>query len=169
MINRRRFLQAGAGAAALLAWPRRAYPFAQSPLGISKFTVPLPGLGPTGIPVLTPNKTKFPGTDYYEIETAQFTQQLHPAIPTTTFFGYADAATKNHRYLGGVIVATSGTPVKLKITNLLPARHILPVDPTLVDPTMLAETGGRQDRTCVHLHGGLVFWDSDGGPFAWFS
>jgi spore coat protein A, manganese oxidase len=169
MINRRRFLQAGAGAAAFLAWPRRAYPFAQSPLGITKFTVPLPGLGPTGIPVLTPNKTKFPGTDYYEIEAAQFTQQLHPAIPTTTFWGYADAASKNHRYLGGVIVATHGTPVKLKITNALPARHILPVDPTLVDPTMLAETGGRQDRTCVHLHGGLVFWDDDGGPFSWFS
>jgi spore coat protein A len=169
MINRRRFLQAGAGAAALLAWPRRAYPFAQSPLGITKFTVSLPGLGPTGIPVLTPNKTLFPGTDYYEIEAAKYTQQLHPALPATTFYGYADAASKNHRYLGGVIVATRGTPVKLKITNALPARHILPVDPTLVDPTMLAETGGRQDRTCVHLHGGLVFWDDDGGPFHWFS
>jgi spore coat protein A len=169
MINRRRFLQAGAGAATFLAFARRAYPFAQSPLGVSKFIVPLPGLGPTGIPVLTPNKTKFPGTDYYEIEAAQFAQQLHPAIPTTTFFGYADAVTKNHRYLGGVIVATSGTPVKLKITNLLPAKHILPVDPTLVDPTMSAETGGRQDRICVHLHGGFVFWDDDGGPFHWFS
>ena len=169
MINRRRFLQAGAGAAALLAWPRRAYPFAQSPLGITKFIVPLPGLGPTSIPVLTPNKTKFPGTDYYEIEAAQFTQQVHPAIPTTTFWGYADAASKNHRYLGGAIVATRDTPVKLKITNALPPRHILPVDTTLVDPTMLAETGGRQDRICVHLHGGLVFWDDDGGPFHWFS
>jgi spore coat protein A len=116
---------------------------------------------------LTPNKKLFPGTDYYEIEAAQFTQQLHPAIPTTTFFGYADAATKNHRYLGGVIVATRGTPVKLKITNLLPARHILPVDPTLMDPTMLA--GTRQDRIAVHLHGGFVFWDDDGGPFHWFS
>lgn len=169
MINRRRFLQAGAAGAAILAWPRRAYPFAQSPTGVQKFLVTLPGLGPTGIPVLTPNKTMFPGTDYYEIEAAQFTQQLHPNIPTTNFYGYADAASKNHRYLGGVIVATSGTPVKLKITNLLPAKHILPVDPTLVDPTMLAETGGRQDRIAVHLHGGLVFWDSDGGPFAWFS
>jgi spore coat protein A len=129
----------------------------------------LPGLGPTGIPVLTPNKTLFPGTDYYEIEAAQFTQQLHPAIPTTTFFGYADAATKNHRYLGGVIVAKRGTPVKLKITNLLPVSHILPVDLTVIDPVVFAETGSRTDRICVHLHGGLVFWDSDGGPFHWFS
>jgi spore coat protein A, manganese oxidase len=164
MINRRRFLQAGAGAAAFLTFARRAYPFAQSPLGINKFAIQLPGLGPSGIPVLTPNKTKFPGTDYYEIEAAQFTQTLHPAIGSTTFWGYADAASKNHRYLGGVIVAKRGTPVKLKVTNLLPASSILPVDSTLADPTT-----GRTDRICVHLHGGFVFWDSDGGPFAWFS
>ena len=28
---------------------------------------------------------------------------------------------------------------------------------------------GRVDRIAVHLHGGLVHWNSDGGPFAWFS
>jgi hypothetical protein len=43
---------------------------------------------------LTPNKTKFRGTDYYEIEAAQFTQQLHPAIPTTTFWGSPTALRK---------------------------------------------------------------------------
>ena len=169
-LTRRDFMKrtavAGAGIALL---PRIAWPFSQSVTGISKFTVPLPGLGPTGIPVLTPNKTLFRGTDYYEIEVAQFTQQLHPAIPTTTFWGYADATTKNHRYLGGVIVAKRGTPVKLKVTNRMPAASILPVDPTLVDPTMAAAFGGRTDRICIHLHGGFVFWDSDGGPFHWFS
>ena len=62
MINRRRFLQTGVGAAATMALPRRAYPFGQSPSGITKFTVSLPGLGPAGantmgnyIPVMTPN------------------------------------------------------------------------------------------------------------------
>jgi spore coat protein A, manganese oxidase len=34
---------------------------------------------------------------------------------------------------------------------------------------MAAETGGRVDRIAVHLHGGLVTWTNDGGPFAWFS
>src|SRR5262249_39570578 len=53
--------------------------------------------------------------------------------------------------------------------NRLPAAHILPVDPTLIDPVVAAETGGRTDRIAVHLHGGLVFWDSDGGPFSWFT
>jgi spore coat protein A len=176
MINRRRFLQAGAGAAAVLAWSRRAYPFAQSPTAVKKFLATLPGLGPGGannygnyISVLPPDTKTFPGTDYYQIVAKPFTQQVHPAIPTTNFLGYADATSGDSRYLGGVIVAKRGTPVKLKVTNLLPASSILPVDPTLVDPTMAAAFGGRTDRIAVHLHGGLVFWDSDGGPFHWFS
>jgi spore coat protein A len=154
----------------------RAFPFDQSPTGIRKFLAGLPALGPGGannfgnyISVLSPNKLKYPGTDYYEIVAKQFTQQLHPDIPTTTFWGYADAKTLDSRYLGGVIVAQRGRPVKLKITNLLPENHILPVDPTLVDPAVAAETGARTDRTAVHLHGGLVHWQFDGGPFHWFS
>jgi spore coat protein A len=169
-MNRRSFLKAGFGAAAVLSLRQRAYPFAQSPSGITKFVVPLPGLGPSGIPVLTPNTTKYAGTDYYEIVAQQFKQQVHPNIPATTFWGYADAANPGGgRYLGGAIVATHRRPVKLKITNLLPPSHILPVDPTSVDPLMAAEVGGRVDRIAVHLHGGLVQWTSDGGPFAWFS
>jgi len=166
MINRRQFFQATAGAAIALAWPRRAYSYAQSPLGITKFSVALPGLGPNDIPVLTPNKTKYPGTDYYEIVARQFTQQLHDKLPPTTFFGYADAATLNNRSLGGVIVANRRRPVRLKVTNLLPEKHILPIDQTLMSDEV---GGGRQDRITTHLHGGLVFWGDDGGPFTWFS
>ena len=143
MINRRQFFQATAGAAIALAWPRRAYSYAQSPLGITKFSVALPGLGPNDIPVLTPNKTKYPGTDYYEIVARQFTQQLHDKLPPTTFFGYADAATLNNRYLGGVIVANRRTPVRLKVTNLLPEKHILPIDQTLMSDEV---GGGRQGQ-----------------------
>ena len=176
MINRRRFLHTAVGAAAFLAARRRAYPFAQSPAGITKFSVTLPGLGPGGannlgnyIPVLSPDKATFPGSDYYQIVARQFSQTLHPAIGPTNFWGYADAASLDSGYLGGVIVATRGTPVKLKVTNLLPAQHILPVDPTMIDPMLAGEVGHRQDRIAVHLHGGLVNWDSDGGPCAWFS
>ena len=176
-LTRREFMKrtaiAGAGVALL---PRMAWPFSQSPLGVTKFTVTLPGLGAGGannignyIPALAPDTKRYNGTDYYEIVAKQFTQQVHPAIPPTTFWGYADAATLDSRYLGGVIVAQSGRPVRLKVTNKLPARHILPVDPTLVDPIMAAETGGRQDRIAVHLHGGLVHWQFDGGPFHWFT
>jgi spore coat protein A len=154
----------------------RAFPFDQSPTGIPKFDATLPALGPGGannygnfIPVLSPNKSMFPGTDYYEIQAAQFNQTLHPAIGPTKFWGYSDFANPQQQYLGGIIVAQRGRPVKLKIWNKLPSQHILPVDPTLVDPAMVAETGGRMDRTAVHLHGGLVQWQHDGGPFHWFS
>src|SRR5207253_1851361 len=110
-MRRRQFLKTSvmAGASALLL-RGRAWPYDQSPTGVTKFVVPLPGLGPTGIPVLTPNTTRFPGKDFYEVQVAQYTQQVHPAIPPTTFWGYADATTKNHRYLGGVIVAKRNRP-----------------------------------------------------------
>jgi len=165
-MRRRQFLKTSvmAGASALLL-RGRAWPYDQSPTGVTKFVVPLPGLGPTGIPVLTPNTTRFPGKDFYEVQVAQYTQQVHPAIPPTTFWGYADATTKNHRYLGGVIVAKRNRPVRLRVTNLLPASHMLPVDPTQLDPGENART----DKIAVHLHGGLVQWRYDGGPYNWFS
>jgi spore coat protein A, manganese oxidase len=176
-INRREFIRrsmvAGVGTALL---PRIAWSFCQSPAGIRKFLVSLPALGPGGannignyLTVLSPNTTRYPGTDYYEIVAKQFSQQLHPDIPSSTFWGYADAKTLDSKYLGGAIVAQRNRPVKLKLTNNLPAQHILPVDPTLIDPAMFAEVGGRQDRVAIHLHGGLIHWQFDGGPFHWFS
>src|SRR5437016_8096900 len=165
-MRRRQFLKTSvmAGASALLL-RGRAWPYDQSPTGVTKFVVPLPGLGPTGIPVLTPNTTRFPGKDFYEVQVAQYTQQVHPAIPPTTFWGYADATTKNHRYLGGVIVAKRNRPVRLRVTNLLPASHVLPADPTQLDPG----EDGRTDKLAVHLHGGLVQWRYDVGPYNWCS
>ena len=176
-LTRRDFMKrtavAGAGVALL---PRVAWPFGQSPAGIRKFLAGLPALGPGGannfgnyLTVLSPNTKKYKGTDYYEVVVKQFTQQLHPDIPPTKFWGYVDAATLDSKYLGGVIVAQRNRPVKLQITNQLPAQHLLPVDPTLVGPSMLAETGGRQDRIAAHLHGGLIQWQNDGGPFHWYS
>jgi len=172
MINRRQFVQRTAmvGAGTLLL-RGRAWPFDQSPTNITKFAVTLPGLGPGGannignyIPVLTPILSS-----NYSIVAKQYSQQVHPNLSPTTFFGYADATTFDSRYLGGLIVAKRGAPVNLKVTNLLPPQHILPVDTTLVDPIMSAEIGGRTDRIAVHIHGGLVTWPNDGGPFHWFT
>ena len=175
-MNRRQFLLAAGGTAALRRHARRAFGFGQSPSGIPKFDATLPGLGPAGannygnyIPVLSPDATRFRGVDYYDVAARQFTQTLHPSIGSTKFWGYADASTPDNKYLGGVIVAKRNRPVKLNIVNRLPRTHILPVDPTMIDPLMGAEVGGRVDRTAVHLHGGLVHWTSDGGPFSWFS
>jgi spore coat protein A len=160
-----------AGGAAALALARRAYPFAQT-TPLSKFIQPLPGLGPTGIPVASPSTTKYPGADYYRIVMGQYTAQLHPDLPkATTLWGYGDATNltlqqqPNFRPLGGVIVAHRNQPVRITFENMLPSMSIIPIDPTIPG----ADAGAYQNRTVPHLHGGHVPWTSDGGPFAWFS
>jgi len=168
VLNRRRFLQTSAAAAALLAARRRAYAFNQSPV-VAKFTQPLPGLGPSGIPVATPVSATSSPVDVYQIEIQQFQQQILPApFGKTTFWGYMDAnpsVPRSPRYLGPVIVAKKDKPVQLIVTNKLPNKHILPLDTTI----MGAEADQFQNRAVVHLHGGLVPWTMDGGPFAWFT
>ena len=168
MSTRRSFLKtaAMAGGSALLM-RHLAWPFAQSPTRIRKFLVPLQGLGPTGIPVASPDIKTFPGEDYYQIRVGEFSQMMHPDLPgPTKFWGYADVTNgqaPNHRYLGGAIVAQQNRPVRLKVTNALPPVHPLPVDTTIMGAEL------EPNRICLHLHGGLVPWTSDGGPFAWFS
>ena len=154
-------------AGAYLLGGRRAWAWDQSPLSVRKFVVPLPGLGPTGIPVAQPVQATVNGVveDQYTIQIAAFTQQLHPDIPTTHFLGYADITggkAPNQRYLGGAIAAMRDRPVRLRVQNKLPSSHPLPVDTSIPG----AELG--VNRASVHIHGGLVPWTSDGGPFAWF-
>jgi len=166
-IGRRRLLQLTAGTAAYLSFMRSGFPFAQSPSGLAKFVQPLNGLGPTGIPVATPIRSG--GVDHYRVEIGQSRNyQFHPDLPPTTLWGYADVTggvTPNHRYLGGVIVARRGIPVSLTVVNKLPNKHPLPVDTSIGG----AEAGQAVNRTTTHLHGGLVDWTSDGGPFTWFT
>jgi spore coat protein A len=172
MHNRRDFLKASALASAgLTLFRSTAWPFGQTPTGLQKFIQPLPGLGPTGIPVAAPNTTAYPGCDYYQIEVGQFTQQFHPDLPPSTLRGYADMAyglvngKPNHRYLGGVIVSQQNRPIWLKMKNNLPdGPHPLPVDTTV----MGVVNGQNDNRVIAHLHGGYSPWTSDGGPFAWY-
>jgi spore coat protein A, manganese oxidase len=173
-VTRRQFIKTTAGAAGALAAsgillkPRAAHAYAVSP-PLRKFIDPLQGLGEAGIPVATPNQTKYPGVDYYEIELNVFRQQLHTDLPAggQRLYGYADVGngkTANHKHLGGLIVATKGTPVRIKFTNNLPTPHILPFDNSITQGIGVVPT---QDRAAIHLHGGLVPWPSDGGPFHW--
>jgi spore coat protein A len=149
----------------------KALAFSESPTNLRKFIQALPGLGPEGIPVASPNTTRFPGADYYEIEVGQFQHQFHPNLPAATVRGYADtvfglsaSGRPNHAYLGGVIVAKKDRPVWLKVkNNLSDGPHPLPVDTTL----MGVVNGQNDNRICTHLHGGFVPWTSDGGPYAW--
>jgi len=181
MINRRDFLKtaaiAGAGAMALRS---SAWAFAQSPRNIRKFLVSLPGLTPAGaneigqyLPLATKQTTTFAGlaTDLYQVGVTQFSQRMHPDLPgKTNFFGYTDLSTFDQKYLAGAIVAKRGTPVILSVTNLLPKKHILPVDETIMaGPNGLTVGDLPHNRIITHLHGGLTPWFSDGTPFQWYT
>jgi len=184
MITRRQLLQGGVAAGAALTLPlkwaiRSAYPFAQSPTNIRKFVTTLPGLGPSGannigqyIPLATKSTQKFAGltTDVYRLGVAQFSEQMHPDLPKATRLrGYFDLVTGDQKYLGGVVVATRGTPVLFSIANQLPNNELVPTDPTIM--ASATQTVGQLplNRIATHLHGGFTPWFSDGTPFQWFT
>jgi FtsP/CotA-like multicopper oxidase with cupredoxin domain len=75
-------------------------------------------------------------------------------------------------YLGPIIQAASGKPVRVKFYNLLPAGSdgnlFLPVDTTVMGAGM-GPLGSNysQNRAGIHLHGGATPWISDGTPDQW--
>jgi spore coat protein A len=172
-MNRRDFVKTsvmvGAG---MYLFRGKLFAFSQSPL-LRKFIAPLPGLGPTGIPLASPDKTTYPGVDFYRIRAGAYTWNFHPDLNADShLWGYADitSGAPNHRYLGGFIVAQRGTPVRIDFVNRLPRRHPLSVDKTIPAAGLIPGTDRfyAENRIAVHLHGGFVPWVSDGGPFHWF-
>jgi spore coat protein A len=161
--------------------------FYHSPGGttIKKFSQPLRGvfpLDPNGIPVAIPDAAPAPvtGVTHYSLDIGQYTDQLHPSLGPTTLWGYKPANTLGgpvaQRHLGGIIIAQKDAPIQLTFTNKLPPSHILPVDISNAAgaigtfPDAAGKYGGNgYNAACVHLHGGLTPWISDGGPMAWFS
>lgn len=188
-MTRRDFIRMSAGAAlaagagTVIPWEfgvSRAYAFSQSPTNIRKFVTTLPGLGPSGannigqyLPVASKHTQKFAGlpTDVYRIGAAKFAEKMHPDLPGSThFFGYYDRdRAPDHKYLGGVIVAKRGRPVLLNVTNQLPNKALIPIDPTIMTgPNGLTVGDLPLNRIATHLHGGHTPWFSDGVPFQWF-
>ena len=178
MITRRDFLKiSGASLAALFAATRarsllRARAYQTS--GLGKFMQPIRGVFPldtNGIPVAIPDGTRSWNkgkivAQHYTIDINQYTDQLHPDLGLTTLRGYHSrtnlGGSVSQRHLGGIIVAQKGKPVQITFQNNLADNHPLPVDRSV----MGAENG--LNHVVTHLHGGLVPWISDGGPFTWF-
>ena len=168
-ITRRQFIKGAAIAGGAMVMPglgpfvRKGHAFGFS-MPLEKFIQPMPLFGGE-IPLaakITPDPYK--GVDYYRLTAGVFQQQLHPDLPNPTrLYGYADH-TGNHVHLGGAVLATKGRPVRFSFHSALPSTHILPFDISIPSP---GNGGDRQDRAAVHLHGGLVPWTSDGGPFHW--
>ena len=162
--------------------------YANSPSGgstgtaLSKFVDSLPGLsadgGVTGannlgqyIPVAVADTTTYPGSDYYQIGIVDYTKKMHTNLPKATKLrGYVDLGTGSTpapHYLGPVIVAQRDRPVRVKVTNQLgvgtAGNLSLPVDTTLMGagrgPLVPSAGYYTQNRTSIHLHGGLYALD----------
>jgi spore coat protein A len=160
MITRREFLKSSlvVSAGLLAPWPlitphTRSIP-RLDPESIAKFIDPLPIP-----PVLQPDTTTFPGTDYYQVAMTQFNQQLHRDFGPTMLWGYQST------FPGPTIEGRRGRPVKVRWTNNLPTAHFLPIDHAIYG----AEETVPAVRTVVHLHGQKTLPDSDGYPEAWFT
>ena len=126
--------------------------------GLRKFVDTLPGLGPDNqndlgqyIPIAVPDRTTYPGTDYYEIAVVQYRMQFHQDLPPTLLRGYVQLSTDvvpglqveltnanldptlldtvipgftgvdSPHYLGPTVVAEKNRPVRILFRNLLPA------------------------------------------------
>ena len=156
-----------------------AYGFNYSPQ-IPLFSTALRGVGPGQIPVAAPDPlpAATTGVTHYSIGISQFMDQILPSgFAKTTLWGFhpivpLGGGIQFQKHLGGIIVAKGrnpndptdkNVPIQITFQKLLlreQAHH--PVDTTI--------PGANQavNRTAVHLHGGLVPWISDGGPFDWF-
>lgn len=155
--------------------------------GIRKFVDSLPGLGAANandlgqyLPVGVPDTTTYPGSDYYEIDLVEYSEQLHKDLPPTKLRGYVqvnttDPTVSKPNYLGPVIVAQKDRPVRIKFTNKLPTGTggdlFLPVDTTLMGAGMGPNGVDMytQNRGTLHLHGGITPWISDGTPHQWIT
>ena len=179
MLNRRDFLKlSGASLAALYAATRsKALLRARAcqTNSLIKFKQPFRGVYPIdsdGIPVAIPDGSvayRKAGINalHYTIDINQFTDQLHPDLPCrTTLRGYHSVknlgGNPSQKHLGGIIVAQRGKPLQITFRNNLSGSHPLPVDMSVMG------TEDGPNRVVTHLHGGLVPWISDGGPFTWF-
>ena len=171
-ITRRQFIKGAAIAGGAMLMPglppflRNGQAFGWSP-PLKKFLDPMPLFG-AGIPLAQQvSGNPYAGVDYYQLTAGVYRQQLHSLLPATgtRLYGYADH-NLNYAHLGGAVLATENRPVRIKFASALPARHILPFDASIPSP---GNGGNRQDRAAIHLHGGLVPWTSDGGPFHWQS
>jgi FtsP/CotA-like multicopper oxidase with cupredoxin domain len=93
-------------------------------------------------------------------------------------------------YLGPVIVASKGTPVRIKYTNYLPyttktgvkvgsasgGKMPIPVDRTIAGGGPILGPDGlptarefSENRAAIHWHGGDTPWISDGTPHQWIA
>jgi len=146
---------------------RTAWAFSQTPTSIPLFGTTLRSIGTIGVAAPDVAPAPVTGVTHYTINIDQFQDDgVCPALGPTTLRGFNPArllAGQNNRHLGGILVGQKGTPIQITFrNNLPPGMHIIPNDLTIPGANL------GNNRTAVHLHGGLVPWISDGGPFSYW-
>ena len=171
-ITKRKFIGMTSATAVTASLPWRffgdvAYAFAQTPTTVPLFGTNLRSIGTIGVaaPDLTPAPVT--GVTHYTINISQFQDAgVVPTLGPTTLRGFNPTrllAGQNNTHLGGILVGQKGTPIQITFRNNLPGgTHIIPNDLTIPGANL------GNNRTTVHLHGGLVPWISDGGPFSYW-
>jgi parallel beta-helix repeat protein len=90
--------------------------------GIRKFIDSLPGLGEVNannlgnyISVAIPDKTTYPGCDYYEIAVVEYSQKMHSDLPPTLLRGYVQLETPVNAAVSKHIALQNpgGTPIMM--------------------------------------------------------
>ena len=184
MLNRRRFLEAGAVAGVGAMLPLRAGQAAERMTGAASgaMLAAAAGISPALqkyvdlLPVptsffgfaYTPTGLNAAGVPHYDIAASAFFQKLHRDLPATYLWGYGGT------FPSRTIEATVGVPIEVSWIN-----NLLPTDPHPIAAAIdRANVGGMTDpnglawpdqRITTHVHGGHVPWVSDGGPKTWYT
>jgi hypothetical protein len=152
--------------------------------GIHKFVDTVPDLKGALAAADTTTFAAGPPSDYYEIALVETTWPMHTDLPPTTVRGYVQVPTGStgcpttftYNYLGPIILAQKGRPVRVKFTNCIPSalaagnpgNLFIPADNTYMGAGVNPD--GKpylENRATLHLHGGNTPWISDGTPHQW--
>lgn len=122
------------------------------------------------MPLLVDNAIDATDGGKVRLTTTLISRKVHHDLPATTLFGYLHSGgpgpgDTDASYLGPVIVAKSGTAVKVEYHNGLAPNDFLRVF-TNGGASYLQFAPFPEVRILTHLHGGLVAGDDDGNPFA---
>jgi spore coat protein A len=146
-LDRRSLLRntfAAAAASAFFSFSSKSAAPAALPMPIDTSTL-AKYIDPLPLPAVVRPNAKTPTT----ITMTQFQTRLHSGLPMTTVWGY------NGSYPGVTIEAQSGVATRVRFTNALPQKHLLPIDPTLTAAfDYMLNTPNPEVRTITHLHGG---------------
>lgn len=170
-ISRRRFLQQGGFAGAILASQGLSGASRDThqtgmvkptldPNSLAKFVDPIPVPEIAGSISSRPSPTE-PHTQipYYRLEMRQIQQKIHRDMKPTMLWGFGNSSP------GPTIEARSGQGILVEWVNALPREHFLPIDHNLHG----AEARLPETRAVVHLHGAKAAPESDGYPESWFT